>query len=104
MNNVIYLKQRTLRRCFQARYFHRVCIIGGGASGFYAAKYLLDKKIVGMDVKVDMVDKLPIPFGLIRYGVAPDHPEVKSVTDQFIEVVKSYFMLLIITFLGCKES
>jgi NADPH-dependent glutamate synthase beta subunit-like oxidoreductase len=72
---------------------HHVCVIGSGPSGFYSTKYLLDHKIVGLDVRVDMIDKLPTPFGLVRYGVAPDHPEVKSVIDQFIEVRSSSLLL-----------
>jgi hypothetical protein len=74
---------------FQRLLHHKVCVIGSGPSGFYSTKYLLDHKIAGLDVRVDMIDKLPTPFGLVRYGVAPDHPEVKSVIDQFIEVIIS---------------
>jgi hypothetical protein len=67
----------------------RVCVVGSGPSGFYTAKYLLeraDKEQPHMDLRVDMLERLPTPFGLVRYGVAPDHPEVKSVADQFTEV------------------
>lgn len=59
----------------------RVCIVGSGPAGFYAAKYLADK-----GVRVDLLEKLPVPFGLVRYGVAPDHPEVKSVESTFAKV------------------
>lgn len=57
----------------------RVAIIGAGPSGFYAADALLrsDK------VRVDMVDRLPVPFGLVRYGVAPDHAKIKNVTKVY---------------------
>lgn len=81
---------------YLARYFcnavdpplHRVCVVGSGPSGFYTAKYLLEKteKDDSLNLRVDMLDKLPTPFGLVRYGVAPDHPEVKIVADQFTEV------------------
>lgn len=65
---------------------HRVAIIGSGPAGFYTAKYLLR----GADhVHVDVYDRLPTPFGLVRYGVAPDHPEVKSVINDFREVATS---------------
>lgn len=60
-----------------------VAIVGTGPSGFYTAKYLLDAR---KDVKIDLYDRLPFPYGLVRYGVAPDHPEVKSVTSTFEEV------------------
>jgi adrenodoxin-NADP+ reductase len=69
---------------------HRVCVIGSGPSGFYSTKYLLDDKLKELNIHVDMVDKLPTPFGLVRYGVAPDHPEVKSVIDQFMDVAKNH--------------
>jgi hypothetical protein len=52
----------------------RMAVIGAGPAGFYTA-YRLMHKIPG--AKVDMLEALPVPFGLVRYGVAPDHPEVK---------------------------
>jgi adrenodoxin-NADP+ reductase len=51
-----------------------VAIIGSGPAGFYAAKRLLS---LVDDVMIDMYEQLPVPFGLVRFGVAPDHPEVK---------------------------
>ncbi|XP_071497702.1 NADPH:adrenodoxin oxidoreductase, mitochondrial-like [Diadema antillarum] len=58
----------------------RMCIIGSGPAGFYTAQALLkgDKSL-----HIDIFDRLPVPFGLVRYGVAPDHPEVKNVINQF---------------------
>lgn len=53
---------------------HRIAVVGSGPAGFYAAYRLLGKL---EDAVVDMYEKLPVPFGLARYGVAPDHPEVK---------------------------
>ena len=55
----------------------RVAIIGSGPSGFYAAGHLLST--LGDGVEVDMYERLPTPFGLVRAGVAPDHPNIKSV-------------------------
>ncbi len=52
----------------------RCAIIGSGPAGFYTAHRLFRKV---SKVKVDMYESLPVPFGLVRYGVAPDHPEVK---------------------------
>lgn len=52
----------------------RVAVIGSGPAGFYAAYRLMTK--VENSV-VDMYEQLPVPFGLVRFGVAPDHPEVK---------------------------
>jgi ferredoxin--NADP+ reductase len=55
----------------------RVAIVGSGPAGFYAAEHLLRNEEV--DFEVDMFDRLPTPFGLVRAGVAPDHPKIKSV-------------------------
>ncbi len=52
----------------------RVAVIGSGPAGFYAARRLLS---LVDDAIIDMYEQLPAPFGLVRYGVAPDHPEVK---------------------------
>jgi adrenodoxin-NADP+ reductase len=52
----------------------RVAIVGSGPAGFYAAHRLLSKV---ENAFIDMYEQLPVPFGLVRYGVAPDHPEVK---------------------------
>lgn len=58
-----------------------VAIIGAGPSGFYAAEHLL--KQTDMTIYVDMYDRLPTPFGLVRGGVAPDHQKIKSVTKVY---------------------
>ncbi len=55
----------------------RVAIVGSGPSGYYAAEALFKAEPV---IDVDMYDRLPTPFGLVRGGVAPDHPKIKSVT------------------------
>ncbi len=55
----------------------RVAIVGSGPAGFYAAEHLLRTDL--LDFEVDMFDRLPTPFGLVRAGVAPDHPKIKSV-------------------------
>src|SRR6187551_841600 len=55
----------------------RVAIVGAGPSGFYAAEHIL--KDEGTHAQVDLFDRLPTPFGLVRGGVAPDHPKIKSV-------------------------
>lgn len=58
----------------------RVAIVGSGPAGFYAAE-ALQKSAPG--VSIDMFERLPTPFGLVRGGVAPDHPKIKSVTRVF---------------------
>ncbi len=55
----------------------RVAIVGSGPAGFYAAEHLLRQEELATEV--DVFDRLPTPFGLVRAGVAPDHPKIKSV-------------------------
>src|SRR6476660_10373071 len=59
---------------------HRVAIVGAGPSGFYAADGLLRER---PDLRIDLIDRLPTPFGLVRAGVAPDHQGTKSIVRQF---------------------
>ena len=59
----------------------RVAIIGSGPSGFYAAESLFGRE--DLAVEIDMFDRLPTPFGLVRGGVAPDHQKIKSVTKAY---------------------
>jgi len=58
----------------------RVAVVGSGPAGFYAAGSLLDADV---PVEVDMIERLPTPWGLVRLGVAPDHPKLKSVSRAF---------------------
>lgn len=55
----------------------RVAVVGSGPAGVYAADALVS---AGDDVRVDVVDRLPAPFGLVRYGVAPDHPRTQTIS------------------------
>lgn len=58
----------------------RVAIVGAGPSGFYTAAALLKEAPA---VSIDLIDRLPAPYGLVRYGVAPDHPKIKMVDRVF---------------------
>lgn len=71
-----YLQERTKsnHHAVQQTQPFRVAIIGSGPAGFYTAYKILSKVEESV---VDMYEKLPVPFGLVRFGVAPDHPEVK---------------------------
>ncbi|MCL4832820.1 MAG: FAD-dependent oxidoreductase [Caldilineaceae bacterium] len=63
----------------------RVAIVGAGPSGFYAAGALLQQKEI--HASIDIFDRLPTPYGLVRYGVAPDHQKIKSVTKVYERTV-----------------
>lgn len=58
----------------------RVAVVGAGPAGFYAAQALLRRNA---DISVDILERLPVPFGLVRYGIAPDHPATKNVINTF---------------------
>ena len=64
---------------------YHVAIVGSGPSGYFAAASLLKfaDSTEDADVRVDMLEMLPTPWGLVRSGVAPDHPKIKSISAQF---------------------
>uniref|UniRef100_A0A8C4DYU1 NADPH:adrenodoxin oxidoreductase, mitochondrial n=1 Tax=Dicentrarchus labrax TaxID=13489 RepID=A0A8C4DYU1_DICLA len=66
----------------------KVCIVGSGPAGFYTAQHLIKVFHARPDVDVDIYERLPVPFGLVRFGVAPDHPEVKNVINTFTQTAK----------------
>lgn len=69
---------------------YRVCIVGSGPAGFYTAQSILkESQRRQLPISIDMLERLPTPYGLVRYGVAPDHPEVKQCTEKFEELFKS---------------
>lgn len=75
---------------------HKVAIIGSGPGGFYAALELLKHPAI----EIDLFDKLPTPFGLVRYGIAPDNQRMKTVSRIFSELFEGYDRL---TFIGNVE-
>ena len=64
-----------------------IAIIGSGPAGYYTAEAA--QKKFGDDVRVDILDRLPVPFGLIRFGVAPDHQSIKAVAGRYEKVALS---------------
>ena len=64
----------------------RLAIVGAGPAGIYAADILL-KNERSFDVSIDLFDHLPAPYGLVRYGVAPDHPRIKGIITALREVL-----------------
>src|ERR1700758_1493468 len=69
---------------------YHVAIVGSGPSGFFAAASLLKAADASedVDVAVDMLEMLPTPWGLVRSGVAPDHPKIKSISKQFEKIAE----------------
>ena len=61
-----------------------VAVIGSGPAGYYSAEAL--QKALGEDVRIDLIDRLPVPYGLIRSGVAPDHQSIKAVSRRYEQV------------------
>ena len=62
-------------------------VIGSGPAGFYTAEALV--KAYGDEARIDIIDKLPVPYGLIRFGVAPDHQSIKAVARRYDKVAES---------------
>ncbi|MFG3255120.1 FAD-dependent oxidoreductase [Streptomyces sp. NPDC048172] len=66
----------------------RVAVVGAGPSGVYAAQGLVREEETGPAVAVDVLDRLPCPYGLVRYGVAPDHEKIKSLQGTLRTVLE----------------
>ncbi|HMG47875.1 MAG TPA: FAD-dependent oxidoreductase [Allosphingosinicella sp.] len=64
-----------------------VAVIGSGPAGYYSAEAL--QKHYGDEVRIDMIDRMPVPYGLIRFGVAPDHQSIKAVAKRYEKVALS---------------
>lgn len=58
-----------------------IAIVGSGPAGYYTAEAM--QRLLGDDVRIDIIDRLPVPFGLIRSGVAPDHQSIKAVSRRY---------------------
>jgi NADPH-dependent glutamate synthase beta subunit-like oxidoreductase len=61
-------------------------VIGSGPAGFYTVEALA--KAYGADAHIDLIDRLPVPYGLIRFGVAPDHQSIKAVSRRYDKVAE----------------
>ncbi|XP_046319406.1 NADPH:adrenodoxin oxidoreductase, mitochondrial isoform X3 [Marmota monax] len=73
-------------RHFSAQKNPQICVVGSGPAGFYTAQHLLKHHT---QAHVDIYEKQLVPFGLVRFGVAPDHPEVKNVINTFTQTARS---------------
>jgi len=65
----------------------RVAVVGSGPAGFYTIQHLFRQK--DLDVRADLFERLETPFGLVRFGVAPDHPKIKSVTAVYEKLARN---------------
>ncbi len=65
----------------------RLAIVGAGPAGIYAADLLIKSEMRDFEVSIDLFDLLPAPYGLVRYGVAPDHPRIKGIIRALYEVL-----------------
>lgn len=63
----------------------RVAVVGSGPAGIYASDLLIK---TGQEVEIDLFERMPAPFGLIRYGVAPDHPRIKGIVKSLHNVLE----------------
>ncbi len=71
----------------------KVAVIGAGPAGIYASDILVKK--TGGNVQIDLIEQMPAPFGLIRYGVAPDHPRIKGIVNSLHRVLETEQIRLI---------
>ncbi len=65
----------------------RLAIVGAGPAGIYAADLIIKSEFRDFEVSIDLFDLLPAPYGLVRYGVAPDHPRIKGIIKALYEVL-----------------
>jgi ferredoxin/flavodoxin---NADP+ reductase len=65
----------------------RLAIVGAGPAGIYAADLIIKSELRDFDASIDLFDLLPAPYGLVRYGVAPDHPRIKGIIRALYEVL-----------------
>ena len=79
--------RRAVRCCWAASPLLKVCIVGAGPAGLYTAERLI-RRSRGSPIQIDVVDRLPFPFGLVETGVAPDHPATKNVRNGFMRVLR----------------
>ena len=102
MRSVISFQPKMRRISSQTRKLHtkveknafRIAVIGFGPSGYYTANYLNkelsnSKESLGFVTKIDVIDRFAVGGGLVRSGVAPDHPEVKNINNQLLQLFSS---------------
>ena len=68
---------------------YKVAIVGAGPAGYFAAQALQNLQTEELKFSIDMIERLPTPWGLVRSGVAPDHPKIKTVAKVFEKIATS---------------
>ena len=68
---------------------YTVAIVGAGPAGYFAAQALQNLQTDELKFSIDMIERLPTPWGLVRSGVAPDHPKIKTVAKVFEKIATS---------------
>ena len=68
---------------------YKVAIVGAGPAGYFAAQALQNLQTDDLQFSIDMIERLPTPWGLVRSGVAPDHPKIKTVSKVFEKVANA---------------
>jgi NADPH-dependent glutamate synthase beta subunit-like oxidoreductase len=63
-----------------------IAIVGGGPAGYFTAQALQNAQTDDLTFQIDMIERLPTPWGLVRSGVAPDHPKIKTVAKVFEKI------------------
>ena len=69
----------------------KVAIVGAGPAGYFAAQALQNQQNEDRTFAIDMIERLPTPWGLVRSGVAPDHQKIKTVSNK--EIIKTVYGL-----------
>ena len=67
---------------------YKVVIVGAGPAGYFTALALQNSQNEDLIFDIDMIERLPTPWGLVRSGVAPDHPKIKTVSKVFEKIAK----------------
>ena len=65
---------------------YSIAIVGAGPAGYFSAQALQNLQNDDLQFSIDLIERLPTPWGLVRSGVAPDHPKIKSVSKVFEKV------------------
>jgi len=69
---------------------YKIAIVGAGPAGYFTAQALQNLQTNNLSFQIDMIEQLPVPWGLVRSGVAPDHPKIKTVSKVFEKIARDH--------------